>query len=184
MAHGGSGGDQKAGHILDTVIDFVCGSLGKINCLILVYTKAKKIISTGGVASVYTGQPLDTVKVKMQTFPTLYKGMVHCCKETWVKEGIIKGFYAGTTPALVANMAENSVLFAGYGACQKVVAVATNTAVFTIIFLPEIIILEILQFFDFLLSTESPRPHCVFQRHGWLHGCIFYSFCSLSYRVD
>lgn len=84
---------------------------------------------SGGVASVYTGQPLDTVKVKMQTFPTLYSGMVHCCKETWVKEGIIKGFYAGTTPALVANMAENSVLFAGYGACQKIVAQAIHVEV-------------------------------------------------------
>ncbi|XP_059481962.1 mitochondrial ornithine transporter 1 [Neocloeon triangulifer] len=107
MGHGS--GDKKAsGHVLDTVIDFICGSLG-------------------GVASVYTGQPLDTVKVKMQTFPELYRGMLHCCKETWTKEGIIRGFYAGTTPALVANIAENSVLFAGYGACQKVVAMATNT---------------------------------------------------------
>ncbi|KAF4516906.1 hypothetical protein B566_EDAN007994 [Ephemera danica] len=92
----------------DAVIDFVSGSLG-------------------GVASVYTGQPLDTVKVKMQTFPHLYRGMVHCSKETWFKEGIIRGFYAGTTPALVANIAENSVLFAGYGACQKVMTFATGT---------------------------------------------------------
>ncbi|XP_065337378.1 mitochondrial ornithine transporter 1 isoform X1 [Cloeon dipterum] len=107
MGHG-SGEQSASGHVLDTVIDFVCGSLG-------------------GVASVYTGQPLDTVKVKMQTFPKLYTGMLHCCKETWVKDGIIRGFYAGTTPALMANIAENSVLFAGYGACQKVVATFTNT---------------------------------------------------------
>jgi solute carrier family 25 ornithine transporter 2/15 len=86
-------------------------------------------IFAGGVASVYVGQPLDTVKVKMQTFPTLYRGMMHCSRETWLKEGIVRGFYAGTTPALVANMAENSVLFAGYGACQKVMAAVTATPV-------------------------------------------------------
>jgi hypothetical protein len=31
MAHGGySGEDKSSGHVLDTVIDFVCGSLGKL----------------------------------------------------------------------------------------------------------------------------------------------------------
>jgi solute carrier family 25 ornithine transporter 2/15 len=100
--------DVSSTAFYDTVIDFVSGSLG-------------------GVASVYTGQPLDTVKVKMQTFPHLYHGMVHCSKETWLKEGIVRGFYAGTVPALVANIAENSVLFAGYGACQKVMAIVTHT---------------------------------------------------------
>lgn len=39
-----------------------------------------------------------------------------------MKEGFVKGLYAGTIPAIVANVAENSVLFAGYGVCQKVVA--------------------------------------------------------------
>lgn len=30
MAHGGSSGELKSsGHVLDTVIDFICGSLGK-----------------------------------------------------------------------------------------------------------------------------------------------------------
>jgi len=38
-----------------------------------------------------------------------------------LKDGI-RGLYAGTTPALAANVAENSVLFAAYGLCQKVVA--------------------------------------------------------------
>lgn len=71
---------------------------------------------------VYVGQPLDTIKVKMQTFPKLYANMFDCMKQTVVKEGFIRGLYAGTIPAVVANVAENSVLFAGYGLCQKVVA--------------------------------------------------------------
>lgn len=76
----------------------------------------------GGVALVYVGQPLDTIKVKMQTFPKLYASMIDCMRQTVVKEGFIRGLYAGTIPAIVANVAENSVLFAGYGMCQKLVA--------------------------------------------------------------
>ncbi|GAB0087181.1 mitochondrial ornithine transporter 1 [Sergentomyia squamirostris] len=79
--------------------------------------------SLGGVALVYVSQPLDTCKVKMQTFPTLYRGMVHCLIETFRKDRIWRGLYAGSIPAVVANVAENSVLFAAYGACQKLVAV-------------------------------------------------------------
>lgn len=70
-------------------------------------------IVTGGVALVYVSQPLDTVKVKMQTFPHLYKGMVDCLVKTYRNDGFTRGLYAGTIPAVVANVAENSVLFAG-----------------------------------------------------------------------
>uniref|UniRef100_A0A1B6CTI8 Uncharacterized protein n=1 Tax=Clastoptera arizonana TaxID=38151 RepID=A0A1B6CTI8_9HEMI len=95
---------------IDGMIDFTGGTLG-------------------AVALVYVGQPLDTIKVKMQTFPHLYNGMFDCIRKTLAIEGFRKGLYAGTVPALVANCAENSVLFAAYGGCQKVVALATNTAV-------------------------------------------------------
>lgn len=62
---------------------------------------------------VYVSQPLDTVKVKMQTFPTIYQGMSNCLIQTLKKDGVIRGWYAGTIPAIVANVAENSILFAG-----------------------------------------------------------------------
>lgn len=77
--------------------------------------------SMGGAACVYVGQPLDTVKVKMQTFPAQYQGMVDCFTRTLSRDGL-RGLYAGTVPALAANIAENSVLFACYGVCQKGVA--------------------------------------------------------------
>ena len=82
----------------------------------------------GGITTVYVGQPLDTLKVKMQTFPDLYKKMGTCFLQTFRKDGI-RGLYAGTVPALVANVAENSVLFAAYGFCQKGVARITGTEV-------------------------------------------------------
>lgn len=71
---------------MDAAIDFVAGTLG-------------------GIACVYVGQPLDTVKVKMQMFPSLYKSGFRCGLETFKKDGIYKGLYAGTVPALAANVA-------------------------------------------------------------------------------
>lgn len=87
----------------DSIIDFVAGSLG-------------------AATSVYVGQPLDTLKVKMQTFPEKYPNLGICFRETLRKEGVVRGLYAGTVPSLAANMAENSILFAAYGVCQKSVA--------------------------------------------------------------
>ncbi|GFY56609.1 mitochondrial ornithine transporter 1, partial [Trichonephila inaurata madagascariensis] len=78
--------------------------------------------SAGGAACVFVGQPLDTLKVKMQTFPHLYRNSFICFRETFIKEGI-RGLYAGTVPALVANIAENSVLFCAYGVCQNAVKI-------------------------------------------------------------
>ncbi|NP_001041345.1 mitochondrial ornithine transporter 1 isoform X3 [Rattus norvegicus] len=76
--------------------------------------------AAGGTACVLTGQPFDTMKVKMQTFPDLYRGLTDCCLRTYSQVGF-RGFYKGTSPALIANIAENSVLFMCYGFCQQVV---------------------------------------------------------------
>ena len=43
-------------------------------------------------------------------------------RDTWTKDGIVRGLYAGTSPALIANIAENSILFAANSLCQKFVA--------------------------------------------------------------
>lgn len=96
-------GGLKENSFKTGLIDFVAGSLG-------------------GAAQVYVSQPLDTVKVKLQTFPRLYNSMTHCFIKTYRKDGIFRGLYAGSIPAVIANVAENSVLFAAYGSCQKVVA--------------------------------------------------------------
>ena len=45
----------------DVAIDFVAGSIG-------------------ATTSVYVGQPLDTLKVKMQTFPKLYPNLGICLR--------------------------------------------------------------------------------------------------------
>lgn len=74
----------------------------------------------GGAASVYVGQPLDTIKVKMQLFPNMYRGMFSCMLNTARQQGM-RGFYAGTVPALASNCADNAVTFGTYGQCQNIV---------------------------------------------------------------
>ncbi|XP_068600596.1 solute carrier family 25 member 15b [Brachionichthys hirsutus] len=81
--------------------------------------------AVGGAVCVFSGQPLDTAKVKMQTFPTMYRGFVHCLVSTCKQVGL-RGLYQGTSPALVANVAENSVLFMSYGFCQQVICSAAG----------------------------------------------------------
>ncbi|XP_034951726.1 mitochondrial ornithine transporter 1 [Chelonus insularis] len=98
---------DKLKHLKTGFIDFFAGSLG-------------------GIALVYVGQPLDTVKVKMQTFPNMYSGMANCFMKTLRTDGLARGLYAGTLPAVVANVAENSVLFAAYGGCQQAIARITG----------------------------------------------------------
>ena len=61
----------------------------------------------GATASVYIGQPLDTIKTKLQTFPNRYKNFLDCAQKIFYKDGI-HGLYAGTVPALMANAAGKS----------------------------------------------------------------------------
>ncbi|KPU75236.1 uncharacterized protein Dana_GF20835, isoform B [Drosophila ananassae] len=97
--HGGTGNNIN---FVEGLVDFLAGSIG-------------------GAAQVYVSQPLDTVKVKLQTFPEMYRGMWDCFVKTYRKDGFFRGLYAGSVPAVFANVAENSVLFAAYGGCQKFV---------------------------------------------------------------
>ncbi|RUP43685.1 mitochondrial carrier domain-containing protein [Jimgerdemannia flammicorona] len=71
--------------------------------------------TVGGIVQVLTGQPFDTVKVRLQTQPLpapgqppLYTGMADCVKKTLQKEGWT-GFYKGTVTPLV-----------GIGACVSI----------------------------------------------------------------
>lgn len=81
--------------------------------------------AVGGTACVLSGQPFDTAKVKMQTFPNMYRGFIHCFISTFRQVGI-RGLYKGTTPALIANISENAVLFLSYGLCQDAIRFVSN----------------------------------------------------------
>ena len=99
--------DAASHATLDSIVDFTGGTIG-------------------GTVSVLVGQPLDTVKVKMQTFPHLYKNAIQCFSNTLRVEGFRHGLYAGTLPAIAANVAENSVLFMFYGTIQRLIMKAVD----------------------------------------------------------
>lgn len=87
--------------VIQAIIDFSAGAIG-------------------GTACVLSGQPLDTIKVKMQTFPTMYRGFIHCFVST-CRTGGLPALFKGTSPALLSNITENAVLFLSYGLCQDAV---------------------------------------------------------------
>lgn len=55
----------------------------------------------------------------------MYRGFIDCITTTYKQVGL-RGLYQGTTPALMANIAENSVLFMSYGFCQQVIRFAAG----------------------------------------------------------
>ena len=83
----------------------------------------------GGLACVVTGQPFDTIKVKLQTYPSQFTTPIQAFTRTFRHEGIV-GMYAGCAPAAVSNIAENAVLFLCYSMCQRAVqwTVGANSA--------------------------------------------------------
>ena len=68
----------------------------------------------GGIAAVYSTQPLDTIKVKMQTSPKDYVSILQTLSQTFKQEGV-RGLYAGSTPAVIANISDTAVAFLAYG---------------------------------------------------------------------
>lgn len=75
----------------------------------------------GGIALTIAGHPLDTLKVRLQTQPTinpLYTGMLDCATKTVKAEGF-GGLYRGVTSPLVGQAFFNAVQFMAYGQVQK-----------------------------------------------------------------
>ena len=75
----------------------------------------------GGLACVITGQPFDTIKVKLQTYPSQFTSPMQAFTKTLAEERFLAGMYAGCAPAVVSNIAENAVLFLCYSMCQRAV---------------------------------------------------------------
>ncbi|CBN79815.1 conserved unknown protein [Ectocarpus siliculosus] len=73
---------------------------------------AKDVISSifGSAACVYTGQPLDTIKVRMQARPDAFSGTFQCLRRTLAEESITS-LWKGSTPALGGAVLENMVAF-------------------------------------------------------------------------
>ncbi|CAG0889531.1 unnamed protein product [Darwinula stevensoni] len=79
----------------------------------------------GGVCTVFTGQPLDTIKVRLQTMPKpppgqlpAYTGTWDCAKKTIMKEGVT-GLYKGMAAPIAGVTPMFAVCFFGFGLGQK-----------------------------------------------------------------
>ncbi|KAK3104011.1 hypothetical protein FSP39_023658 [Pinctada imbricata] len=79
----------------------------------------------GGVCLVFAGQPLDTIKVRLQTMPKpapgqspLYKGTWDCAMKTVNKEGFL-GLYKGMAAPLAGVAPMFAICFLGFGIGKK-----------------------------------------------------------------
>ena len=64
----------------------------------------------GGMAGVVVGQPLDTIKVRLQTQTGMYKGITNCYLTILKKEGA-KGLFKGMTSPLLGLSFINAIVF-------------------------------------------------------------------------
>ncbi|CAM9772657.1 unnamed protein product [Phaeothamnion confervicola] len=64
----------------------------------------------GSAACVYVGQPLDTIKVRMQARPDAFSGPWQCLRKTLAEEPV-SALWKGSTPALSGAIMENIVAF-------------------------------------------------------------------------
>ena len=96
-----------------------------------IYGKMESVRDTvagglGGLACAVAGQPLDTIKVKRQTYPQIYTSTLQTLGKTYLEEGGLRAVYAGCGAAMASNVAENAVLFLCYERCLELVRRATG----------------------------------------------------------
>ena len=78
--------------------------------------------SFAGLVYCVTGHPLDSVKVRMQTGTLTLQA---CIRSTYYKEGC-RGFYKGIGPPLITVPVVNSIVFASYELCKRMLGVRSN----------------------------------------------------------
>mmetsp|Transcript_26138 Transcript_26138/g.26366 ORF Transcript_26138/g.26366 Transcript_26138/m.26366 type:complete len:291 (-) Transcript_26138:102-974(-) len=85
----------------------------RLNLNLNIIESIKDIVASiaGSAACVYSGQPFDTVKVRMQVQPGHFKGPLHCFRKTFTGEGVA-ALWRGSMPAFIGALKENAVAFA------------------------------------------------------------------------
>lgn len=78
-----------------------------------------------GMSQVIVGQPLDTIKVRLQVESTRFKGPMDCFMQTVKNEGFF-ALYKGMAAPLVGIGAVNALLFATYSRLKSIQATSLN----------------------------------------------------------
>lgn len=86
----------------------------------------------GGMCTVLTGHPFDTIKVRLQTMPhvgpnqiPLYRGTIDCACKIVTNEGI-RGLYKGMLAPLVGAVPLFAICFLGFNVGKSVCAKDVN----------------------------------------------------------
>lgn len=66
--------------------------------------------SLGSILCCYTGQPFDTIKVRIQTNPTAYNGLIKTGSNIVYNEGLT-ALWKGSVPTAIGMIAENAMAF-------------------------------------------------------------------------
>lgn len=74
----------------------------------------------GGCSGIIVGQPFDTVKVRLQTHSSFYRGPIDCARQTLRHEGV-SGFFKGLASPLFGSAWTNAIMFATYERVLKVI---------------------------------------------------------------
>ena len=72
----------------------------------------------GSAACVYSGQPFDTIKVRLQVNPGNFEGTIPCIRNTIQNEGAL-ALWRGSVPAFTGAIAENAVAFGTNGFLKR-----------------------------------------------------------------
>ncbi|KXJ30052.1 Rho-related GTP-binding protein RhoV [Exaiptasia diaphana] len=83
----------------------------------------------GGCAGVIVGQPMDTIKVRMQAMDATNSGKRHSFRKVFfntIKHETVSGLFKGMAPPLTAVALQNAILFGVYGNTLKLFEAQPN----------------------------------------------------------
>ena len=85
------------------------------------YEVFKDVVASvvGSAACVYTGQPFDTIKVRLQVQVGKFRNALHCFNTITKAEGVL-ALWKGAVPAFVGSLGENAVGFGVNGALRRI----------------------------------------------------------------
>ena len=74
--------------------------------------------SLGGIVSTAFGHPLDTIKMRRQVHPNLYKSTLSSGRSIVAKEGV-RSLFKGVMPPVLAQGCTNAILFGSASYCNE-----------------------------------------------------------------
>jgi hypothetical protein len=87
----------------------------------------KKLLcgAIAGATGCFIGQPLDLIKIRLQTEPELYTSAYSCFVKTF-QEGGYRGFYRGMAAPLYSQFFQSGLMFTGESVALKYLEPASN----------------------------------------------------------